>query len=141
MSDAQNPPEPASNRTVMVHRVVIALYAILTLAALGRSSFQVITKFDEAPLAYSLSAVAAVLYLVATITLAYSARSAARTVATVVLSIELGGVLAIGAASLALPQLFEDATVWSQFGLGYLFIPLFLPILGLWWLRRGRHFS
>ncbi len=141
MSDAQNPPEPASNRTVMVHRVVIALYAILTLAALGRSSFQVITKFDEAPLAYSLSTVAAVLYLVATITLAYSARSAARTVATVVLSIELGGVLAIGAASLALPQLFEDATVWSQFGLGYLFIPLFLPILGLWWLRRGRHFS
>lgn len=141
MSDAQNPPEPASNRTVMVHRVVIALYAILTLAALGRSSFQVITKFDEAPLAYSLSAVAAVLYLVATITLAYSARSAARTVATVVLSIELVGVLAIGAASLALPQLFEDATVWSQFGLGYLFIPLFLPILGLWWLRRGRHFS
>jgi hypothetical protein len=125
----------------MVHRVVIALYAILTLAALGRSSFQVMTKFDEAPLAYSLSAVAAVLYLVATITLAYSARSAARTVATVVLSIELGGVLAIGAASLALPQLFEDATVWSQFGLGYLFIPLFLPILGLWWLRRGRHFS
>jgi hypothetical protein len=140
MSDAQNPPEPASNRTVMVHRVVIALYAILTLAALGRSSFQVITKFDEAPLAYSLSTVAAVLYLVATITLAYSARSAARTIATVVLSIELGGVLAIGAASLALPQLFEDATVWSQFGLGYLFIPLFLPILGLWWLRRGRHF-
>jgi len=141
MSDAQNPPAPASNRTVMVHRVVIALYAILTLAALGRSSFQVITKFDEAPLAYSLSTVAAVLYLVATITLAYSARSAARTIATVVLSIELGGVLAIGAASLALPQLFEDATVWSQFGLGYLFIPLFLPILGLWWLRRGRHFS
>ena len=141
MSDAQNPPEPASNRTVMVHRVVIALYAILTLAALGRSSFQVMTKFDEAPLAYSLSTVAAVLYLVATITLAYSARSAARTIATVVLSIELGGVLAIGAASLALPQLFEDATVWSQFGLGYLFIPLFLPILGLWWLRRGRHFS
>jgi len=141
MSDAQNPPAPASNRTVMVHRVVIALYAILTLAALGRSSFQVMTKFYEAPLAYSLSAVAAVLYLVATITLAYSARSAARTVATVVLSIELGGVLAIGAASLALPQLFEDATVWSQFGLGYLFIPLFLPILGLWWLRRGRHFS
>ena len=141
MSDAQNPPAPASNRTVMVHRVVIALYAILTLAALGRSSFQVITKFDEAPLAYSLSTVAAVLYLVATITLAYSARSAARTIATVVLSIELVGVLAIGAASLALPQLFEDATVWSQFGLGYLFIPLFLPILGLWWLRRGRHFS
>jgi len=141
MSDAQNPPAPASNRTVMVHRVVIALYAILTLAALGRSSFQVMTKFDEAPLAYSLSTVAAVLYLVATITLAYSARSAARTIATVVLSIELGGVLAIGAASLALPQLFEDATVWSQFGLGYLFIPLFLPILGLWWLRRGRHFS
>jgi hypothetical protein len=137
MSDAQNP--PASTRTLMIHRIVIALYAILTLAALGRSSFQVATKFDDAPLAYSLSAAAAVLYLVATITLAYSALPAARSIATVALSIELVGVLAIGAASLAIPEWFEDATVWSQFGLGYLFIPLFLPVLGLWWLRRGRH--
>jgi hypothetical protein len=28
------------------------------------------------------------------------------------------------------------ATVWSNFGLGYLLIPLALPIIGLWWLRR-----
>jgi len=29
--------------------------------------------------------------------------------------------------------------VWSNFGSGYLFIPLVLPIVGLWWLRRTGH--
>ena len=32
----------------------------------------------------------------------------------------------------------RDATVWSVFGMGYLFIPLVLPILGLFWLSRHR---
>jgi len=26
--------------------------------------------------------------------------------------------------------------VWSDFGRGYVFIPLVLPFVGLWWLRR-----
>ena len=33
---------------------------------------------------------------------------------------------------------FPDATVWSQYGLGYGFVPLVLPVVGLWWLRRTR---
>jgi len=28
--------------------------------------------------------------------------------------------------------------VWSGFGVGYALIPLILPIVGLWWLRRER---
>jgi len=34
------------------------------------------------------------------------------------------------------PALFPADTVWSNFGQGYVFIPLVLPFVGLWWLRR-----
>jgi len=125
-------------RSVAVHRIIVALYAVLSLAGLGRSSFQVLTKFEQAPLAYSLSTVAALIYVLATLTLALSARRGAWLVAIVALAIELAGVLGIGALSLLQPDLFPDATVWSQFGMGYAFIPLALPLVGLWWLFRGR---
>ena len=49
---------------------------------------------------------------------------------------ELVGVLAVGALSYAVPAAFPDKTVWSHFGSGYGFVPLVLPVLGLWWLRR-----
>ena len=130
-------PNTLSERAVGSHRLIVATYAVLTLAGLGRSSFQVLTKFDEAPLAYVLSVVAASLYLVVTISVALSARKIARLVAVVALVVELAGVLGVGALSIVRPDLFPDATVWSQFGMGYLFIPLVLPMLGLWWLRKA----
>ena len=95
-----------------------------------------LTKFEEAPLAYSLSALAAVVYVLATITVAMGNRPGARRIAGVALSFELAGVLVVGSISLIVPELFPDQTVWSQFGLGYLFIPLVLPLLGLWWLSK-----
>jgi hypothetical protein len=52
--------------------------------------------------------------------------------------VELVGVLAVGIISLAVPHLFPDATVWSDFGQGYGYIPAVLPLLGLWWLRATR---
>ena len=52
-------------------------------------------------------------------------------------STELAGVLVVGTLSLILPDEFPDATVWSVYGRGYLFIPLVLPVLGLLWLRRA----
>ena len=118
------------------HRIIVSLYVVLSVAALGRSSFQILTKFDQAPLAYSLSALAALVYVIATITVAMGNRPRARRIARVALSFELVGVLVVGAISLIVPDLFPDQTVWSQFGLGYLFIPLALPILGLWWLSK-----
>lgn len=118
------------------HRIIVSLYVVLSVAALGRSSFQILTKFDQAPLAYSLSALAALVYVLATITVAMGNRPRARRIARVALSFELVGVLVVGAISLIVPDLFPDQTVWSQFGLGYLFIPLALPILGLWWLSK-----
>lgn len=118
-------------------RVLIAAYGILALAALGRSVFQILSKFDTAPLAYVLSAVAAAVYVVITVTLFLPGR-AARAVAWVSLVFELAGVLGVGTLSLVDPSLFPHDTVWSVFGRGYLFIPLVLPMIGLWWLSRHR---
>jgi hypothetical protein len=51
---------------------------------------------------------------------------------------ELFGVIAVGIASFALPGLFNHPSVWSGFGIGYGFLPLALPVLGILWLSRGR---
>lgn len=53
-------------------------------------------------------------------------------------TLELIGVLTVGAASTAASDTFPDETVWSQFGRGYAYRPLLLPVLGLAWLRRTR---
>ena len=116
-------------------RVLIAVYGLFAIAATSRSVVQLTTRFDEAPIAYLLSAFAAVVYIVATIALARG-DATSRRVATVAISIELTGVLLVGFMSLLLPAEFPRASVWSTFGSGYLFIPLVLPIVGVWWLRR-----
>jgi NhaP-type Na+/H+ and K+/H+ antiporter len=116
-------------------RVLVALYAVFALAAGARAAVQIATQFDEAPLAYLLSALAAVVYVVATIGLARGGRSGRRT-AVVACSVELVGVLAVGTLSLADAAAFPDDTVWSGYGRGYGFIPLVLPVLGLLWLRH-----
>jgi hypothetical protein len=115
-------------------RLLIAVYGVFALSATARASFQLITKFEEAPLAYSLSAISSLVYVVATLALAKGERW--RTLAYVTVGFELVGVLAVGLMSLLLPELFAHPSVWSLFGAGYAFIPLALPILGLIWLRR-----
>ena len=117
-------------------RVLVAVYAVFALAATARAGVQIATKFTEAPVAYLLSALAAVVYLVATVALARSGPRARR-VAFVACSVELAGVLIVGTLSLVWPDAFPDETVWSAFGRGYGFVPLVLPILGLLWLRRS----
>lgn len=115
--------------------MLIAVYGLFAIAATARSVVQLTTRFDEAPVAYLLSAVAAGVYIVATIALARGDRTSRR-VATVAISVELAGVLLVGLVSLLDPAEFPRASVWSTFGSGYLFIPLLLPLVGLWWLRR-----
>ncbi|WP_258059083.1 hypothetical protein [Arthrobacter sp. B1805] len=117
--------------------MLIAVYGVFALAATARAAFQISTKFDEAPLAYLLSAVAAVVYIVATVSLA-RAGSRAYIVSVVAVTIELVGVIAVGLLSILDAQAFPSETVWSAFGRGYGFVPLILPILGLAWLRRNR---
>ncbi len=116
-------------------RILILVYGVFALAATSRAGVQIATKFDDAPLAYILSAVAAVIYCAATFALA-RATKVSRLVATVAILVELVGVVSIGAFSYAVPDDFPDATVWSHFGQGYGFVPLVLPVLGLLWLRR-----
>ncbi len=118
-------------------RIVVAVYAVLALAATGRSVLQITSYFDRAPLAYVLSALAAVIYVVATIALAKGGPTGAR-VATGAILVEAAGVLTVGTLSYVLPDLFPDRTVWSHFGSGYGFAPLVLPFVGLWWIHRTR---
>lgn len=125
--------ESATNRGF--GRVLVVVYAVFALAATARSAYQIATGFDAAPVAYLLSALAAVVYIVATIALGMGGRTSRR-VATAAILVELVGVIAVGVLSIAMPAEFPRASVWSRFGEGYGFVPLVLPFVGLWWLRH-----
>lgn len=114
-------------------RVLVAIYAVFALAASARSIFQLITQVDsDTVVPYVLSAFAGVVYVVAT----YALSQSRRRLAGVTIGIELVGVVTVGILSLADASLFPDQTVWSDFGAGYGYVPLVLPVVGLWWLRR-----
>lgn len=122
-------------RAAGIGRVLIAVYAVFAVSSTARASYQLIREFDQAPVAYILSALAAVVYILATISLAKKGETWNR-IAWLAVSFELIGVLAVGTLSLTQPELFGHPSVWSQFGAGYGYIPLILPILGLLWLRK-----
>lgn len=143
---APTPPAPSAassspRRMTGIGRVLVVVYAIMALGATGRSFVQIVREFDDAPLAYSLSALAALVYILATLALVFSASERWYRVAWAAIVFELVGVLVVGTLSLTHPELFDHPTVWSGYGIGYVLIPLVLPFLGLWWLfahRRGR---
>lgn len=129
---------PARPKTSGPGRILIAFYFVMTLAALVRSLVQIATEFSAAPLAIVLSFVSGVVYLVATVSLARPGRTAYRT-AVATITFELVGVIVIGALSLLLPAVFPfKYTVWWGFGVGYVLLPLALPVLGLLFLRSQR---
>lgn len=115
-------------------RLLVAVYAVFALAASSRAALQLLTRFDEAPVAYVLSAVAAVVYVVAAVALGRGLRR----LALWAVGFELVGVLVVGTLSLVLRDAFPDETVWSLYGIGYGFVPLVLPVLGLLRLRATR---
>jgi len=133
------PPEPTTSRTGSTRtgpgRLLVAVYGLFALSASARAAVQIATKFGHAPVAYLLSAFAAVVYILATVTLANGSPTARR-IAVLSCSTELAGVLAVGTWSLADPATFPDATVWSGYGSGYGYVPLVLPVFGLLWLSR-----
>jgi len=106
---------------------------LFAVAATGRSTVQLSLKASEAPVPYTLSLVAALIYVTATVALV---RGTARwrQVAWIACTTELIGVLVVGTVSVLVT--FPDATVWSDYGIGYGFVPLVLPVCGLWWLRQ-----
>ena len=126
-----------SSRSLGVGRLLILVYAVFAVSSTARASFQVITKFEDAPLAYSLSLLSALVYILATVSLARSGKTWNK-VAVAAVVFELVGVLSVGTLSFVAPELFDHASVWSGFGSGYGYLPLVLPILGLIWIRKAR---
>src|SRR6478752_2169992 len=118
-------------------RVLIALYAVFALAATARGIVQIITKYDEAPLAYLLSLFSGLVYIAATIGLVTNRRWS-RPLAWAAVGTEMVGVLTIGLASIIDSSAFPHDTVWSRFGAGYGYVPIILPVLGLMWLWQTR---
>jgi hypothetical protein len=130
-------PEPARATATGPGRVLIAVYAVFALSATARALVQIATRFNEAPVPYLLSALAGVVYILATIGLA-GRGPGARRLAWAAVGFELVGVLVVGTLSLVDAADFPDDTVWSAYGRGYGFVPLVLPLVGLWWLYRTR---
>ena len=126
-----------STRSTGFGRVLIVVYGLLALAATGRSFYQIASEYDVAPFAYTLSALAAVVYIVATVALVKKGDVWYR-VAWFTIGFELLGVLVIGTLSIFDPELFTSKTVWSFYGRGYGFVPLVLPIVGMVWLYLKR---
>ena len=116
-------------------RALTAVYAVFALSATARAGYQLIREFDVAPIAYSLSALAAVIYILATVCLVIGNRVSHR-IAVAACAIEFVGVIVVGILSHTHPEDFANPSVWSNFGSGYGYIPLILPLIGLWWLLR-----
>jgi hypothetical protein len=115
-------------------RVLLVVYVVFAISAGARAVFQIATQFSDAPVAFLLSGFSAVVYLVAAVAIGQGRRG----LALVAVWIELVGVLAVGLFSVLAAQDFPRSTVWSDFGAGYGFVPVILPVLGLLWLRRHR---
>ena len=117
-------------------RILVFVYGVLALSATGRAVVQIATKFDKAPLQYSLSAFAAVVYILATWALGTSRKA----MAVAVVTVEFFAVLVIGATNSRSVDL-DRQTVWTDFGHSYGYVPLLLPFVVVWWLWFNREKS
>lgn len=108
-------------------------YPVLALSTGARALYQLFFKegvTDYLPPA--LTAVAALVYLIATVGFTVQKRWA-WWVSVVALAFETIMVLAVGTLSLLYPDVIGH-TAWSRFGADYAFFPLIQPLLGLIWL-------
>lgn len=119
------------------HQLLLVTYALFTLAAGARSGVQLATDPGRAPVAYGLSVLAALTYALGWFAIRRAADGRTR-LASVMLWVELAGVVTVGTLSLVRSEWFPDQSVWSGYGVGYGFVPAILPVLGLWWLSRRR---
>jgi hypothetical protein len=122
-------------KTTGIGRLLIAVYAVFALSATARASYQLLFEFDQAPIAYSLSALAAVVYVMATLALSRTGDTWKK-IAWASVLFELAGVVSVGLLSIYVPEYFDHPSVWSGFGEGYAYVPAVLPILGIIWLAR-----
>jgi len=128
-----DPAPPATSRSG-AHQILLLVYALFTLSAGARAVVQLVTKADEAPVAYSLSLLAALTYALGWVAIR-RASEGHTAFASRMLWVELAGVLTVGTLSLLVRDWFPDASVWSDYGIDYGFVPVVLPVAGLLWLR------
>ena len=114
---------------------LLAAYSLLALAAVGRSTYELIFKFNEAPVAYSLSTFAALVYLIAVWAI-WRGDRVGIIVGRIACTFELVGVLTVGTLTVLGNDAFDVGTVWSYYGRDYGWLPLFVPALALWWLFK-----
>jgi hypothetical protein len=126
-------PHPGNPTNTRFGRVLVFVYGIFALSASARAVEQLATHASKAPVAYSLSLFSGIVYVVAT----YALGSNRRRLAVPAVVVELVGVLAVGAThSSSVP--LDEQSVWTGFGSGYGYVPLVLPLVGLWWLWHTR---
>src|ERR1700733_2864796 len=92
---------PASTKTGP-GRLLVAVYGLFALSACARAGTQIVTEFGRAPAAYVLSALAGLVFLLATATLVNDSRTARR-IDVLSCSVELAGVLVVGTWSVLDP--------------------------------------
>ena len=102
-------PTRSPPRVTGVGRLLIAVYGVLALAATGRSRRADRRPVREAPVAFSLSALAAVVYIVATIALIARAPAWYR-VAWITIGFEMAGVLASEPSASSTPATASPTT-------------------------------
>lgn len=108
-------------------------YPVLALSTSVRSLYQIF--FKEGVTNYvppSLSAIAAVCYIVACIGFLYRKKWAWR-VSLITLIAETFFALVVGVLSLVIPDVI-GRTVWANFGIDYGFFPFIQPLIGIVWL-------
>lgn len=137
VTDTAQQSNPVQAKNKGLGRILVAVYGVFALSAFARSAYQIATEFSVAPIAFVLSALAAVIYIVATIALAVPGVKAWRVAFAAVIA-EFVGVVVVSVLSYASPELFPKASVWSHFGQGYGYVPFVLPIIGFWWLWAHR---
>lgn len=114
---------------------LLAAYALLAFASVGRSTYELAFKFDEAPLAYSLSTFAALVYLVAVWAIWRGDRLGI-IVGRIACTFELVGVLTVGTLTVMGNEALDVGTVWAYYGRDYGWLPVIVPALALWWLFK-----
>lgn len=110
-------------------------YPVLALSTGVRAVYQLFFKEGVADyVGPTLTAVAALVYMVATIGFAYR-RKWSWYLSVIALLFEVVLVVVVGGLSLSRPESFAN-TSWRYFGIDYAFFPLIQPFLGLVWLSR-----
>lgn len=131
---ATTPDEQGLSGFIAAAGVILAIsYPVLAISTGFRALYQLFFKEGVSNyLAPALTAVAALLYLVATVGFAVRKKWAWR-ISVTALALEMALVLVVGTLSLIMPEVI-GRTVWRYYGIDYGFFPLVQPLLGLMWL-------